>query len=468
MSAEAATTEPPDASSRDMESVRFSSKEGLHLDTGSSSTLQEQADFPDLPTPSEGSVITPDASMLNYFQFDDSFANDLDTRDLIVKVDNPEKHSGTLDSYVTFRVATNTTHSDYDAHEYSVRRRYKDFLWLKQALERSHPGCIIPPLPDRSVLQQRFSQEFLRFRMLGLHQFLNRVVEHPSLCTEPSLKLFLTAKPHEFAARRQQSGGLGANVAGALQSLAGPYLTRASSAPEGAPVYAQLLGDKLACTERIALRIAREQMEHSGELSELHAAFTLWAGSESTLGPSLEALASALDQCSASHKEAAQVLQSRCVPGLHEQTLLVESVKEALQRRCAAQAEYELAKETLAKGKQEHQQLQSPSSGGLSLDALLRRDTAQHRKDKAQRLESSLQQQEEQLELRRGQQEGLSKQLDGELQRWEQHRQGALRKVFLLLAEQQLQCLQQCLSAWEGALVALRKPDPDGTADAST
>ncbi|KAG0443340.1 hypothetical protein HPB47_015025 [Ixodes persulcatus] len=168
-----------------------------------------------------------------------------------------------------------------------------------------------------------------------------------------------------------------------------------------------------------------------------------------------------------SHSEA-QVLQSRCVPGLHEQTLLVESVKEALQRRCAAQAEYELAKETLAKGKQEHQQLQSPSSGGLSLDALLRRDTAQHRKDKAQRLESSLQQQEEQLELRRGQQEGLSKQLDGELQRWEQHRQGALRKVFLLLAEQQLQCLQQCLSAWEGALVALRKPDPDGTADAST
>ncbi|KAM7288081.1 hypothetical protein ISCGN_031770 [Ixodes scapularis] len=77
-------------------------------------------------------------------------------------------------------------------------------------------------------------------------------------------------------------------------------------------------------------------------------------------------------------------------------------------------------------------------------------------------------QQEEQLELRRGQQEGLSKQLDGELQRWEEHRQGALRKVFLLLAEQQLQCLQQCLSAWEGALVALRKPDSDGTADAST
>ncbi|EEC16566.1 hypothetical protein IscW_ISCW012486 [Ixodes scapularis] len=36
--------------------------------------------------------------------------------------------------------------------------------------------------------------------------------------------------------------------------------------------------------------------------------------------------------------------------------------------------------------------LQSPASGGLSLDALLRRDTAQYRKDKALRLVSSQQQ----------------------------------------------------------------------------
>lgn len=51
-------------------------------------------------------------------------------------------------------------------------------------------------LPEKSALQQRFSQEFLGGRVVGLHRFLNRLAEHPSLSTDPSLKLFLTAKPH--------------------------------------------------------------------------------------------------------------------------------------------------------------------------------------------------------------------------------------------------------------------------------
>lgn len=188
------TGDVPENSSKDMESVRYSN-ESLSRE-GSLSVFQDQADFAEIPTPSEGSVITPDASMMNFFQFDDTYTSDLDNRELIVRVDNPEKHSGALDSYVTFRITTNTTRSDFDAHEFVVRRRYKDFLWLKQQLERAHPGCILPALPEKSALQQRFSQEFLGGRVVGLHRFLNRLAEHPSLSTDPSLKLFLTAKPH--------------------------------------------------------------------------------------------------------------------------------------------------------------------------------------------------------------------------------------------------------------------------------
>lgn len=47
--------------------------------------------------------------MMNFFQFDDTYTSDLDNRELIVRVDNPEKHSGALDSYVTFRITTNVS-----------------------------------------------------------------------------------------------------------------------------------------------------------------------------------------------------------------------------------------------------------------------------------------------------------------------------------------------------------------------
>lgn len=48
--------------------------------------------------------MTPDSSLLASLRGDDDF--NLDAKDLVVKVDNPEKHSSTIDSYITFRIVT--------------------------------------------------------------------------------------------------------------------------------------------------------------------------------------------------------------------------------------------------------------------------------------------------------------------------------------------------------------------------
>ena len=37
-----------------------------------------------------------------------------------------------------------TTRGQFDHPEYSVRRRYQDFLWLRQRLEESYPTHIVP------------------------------------------------------------------------------------------------------------------------------------------------------------------------------------------------------------------------------------------------------------------------------------------------------------------------------------
>lgn len=37
-----------------------------------------------------------------------------------------------------------TTRSEYDDSEYSVRRRYNDFFWLRQKLEETYPTHLVP------------------------------------------------------------------------------------------------------------------------------------------------------------------------------------------------------------------------------------------------------------------------------------------------------------------------------------
>ena len=47
-----------------------------------------------------------------------------------------------------------TARSEFDQPNYSVRRRYQDFLWLRQRLEETYPTHVIPvslvPLQDSS------------------------------------------------------------------------------------------------------------------------------------------------------------------------------------------------------------------------------------------------------------------------------------------------------------------------------
>ena len=64
--------------------------------------------------------------------------------DLFVRVDNPQKHLDTLETYITFRIVTKVARIEFTENEYIVRRRYNDFLWLRQKLDECHPFCIVP------------------------------------------------------------------------------------------------------------------------------------------------------------------------------------------------------------------------------------------------------------------------------------------------------------------------------------
>lgn len=70
--------------------------------------------------------------------------DDENIADLCVKIDNPQKHLETLETYITFRITTRVARIEFNDNEYVVRRRYNDFIWLRQKLNECHPFCIVP------------------------------------------------------------------------------------------------------------------------------------------------------------------------------------------------------------------------------------------------------------------------------------------------------------------------------------
>ncbi|OUM69078.1 hypothetical protein PIROE2DRAFT_38595, partial [Piromyces sp. E2] len=64
----------------------------------------------------------------------------------------------------------------------SVRRRYSEFEWFKDALERESSRVKIPQLPGK-VFTNRFSEEVIENRRAGLERFLQIVAGHPLLQT---------------------------------------------------------------------------------------------------------------------------------------------------------------------------------------------------------------------------------------------------------------------------------------------
>jgi len=64
----------------------------------------------------------------------------------------------------------------------TVRRRYSDFEYFRDILERESARVTIPPLPGK-VFTNRFSDDVIEHRREGLQRFLQIVVGHPLLQT---------------------------------------------------------------------------------------------------------------------------------------------------------------------------------------------------------------------------------------------------------------------------------------------
>ena len=82
--------------------------------------------------------------------------------------------------YTDYEVVTRTNIPAFKLRYSSVWRRYSDFDYFRELLERESTRVNIPPLPGK-VFTNRFSEEVIEHRREGLERFLQIVAGHPLL-----------------------------------------------------------------------------------------------------------------------------------------------------------------------------------------------------------------------------------------------------------------------------------------------
>lgn len=60
-----------------------------------------------------------------------------------------------------------TTNQNYKKSQFSVLRRYSDFVWLYDTLCANNPGVIVPPIPEKNSLG-RFQDAFVEAGIIEL------------------------------------------------------------------------------------------------------------------------------------------------------------------------------------------------------------------------------------------------------------------------------------------------------------
>ncbi|KAH0362522.1 Phox-like protein, partial [Aureobasidium melanogenum] len=102
---------------------------------------------------------------------------------LEIEVCNPQTHGLTPSSrYTTYEIRLSTNIPSFKLRNSSVRRRYSDFEYFRDILERESARVTIPPLPGK-VYFNKFDDAVIEERRKGLERFLKIVVGHPLLQT---------------------------------------------------------------------------------------------------------------------------------------------------------------------------------------------------------------------------------------------------------------------------------------------
>ncbi|KAK9370841.1 hypothetical protein V1509DRAFT_614922 [Lipomyces kononenkoae] len=323
------------------------------------------------PHPSSATIVTERAPET------DEDKHSLWTSTLNCRVSDPQKEQeGTQNAYISYLITTESDFPAFQTPEFTVRRRFSDFVYLYNIIVRDHPACAVPPLPDKQRMEyitgDRFGVEFTSRRASSLHRFLQRVSNHPILRRAPVLIVFLES--HEWNAymrTRPYKATSSSESSGVFDGFSDALINAFSKIPKDkddflpAKERADKLADDVSHTEKVMTRLVRREHEWENDLYEFTNQVAKLAQLEPDLETAFRAFASRVQGTGDALHQLRDSVDTDYVVSLRDMENYVVSVKQLLKQRDQKQLDYEGLLDYLNKATVERNVLASGGGNGF-------------------------------------------------------------------------------------------------------
>lgn len=363
--------------------------------------------------------------------------------------------------------------------DFSVRRRFTDFVFLRNALYKEYQAAAVPPLPEKNnmayVRGDRFSTEFTQRRAWSLHRFIKRITQHPILRRSAIFLLFIETsdwnqqmkqRPSRSSTAIEPNSGP-APPQGFFDNVADTMLNAFSKVHKPDRRFLEVmerlnkLDEDLNHVEKIVARVVRREGDLELDYSELATNMRKLTPLEPTIEPQVLTFAGCVEESSRGWKGLKDHTDQNYLGSLRDMDAYIASVKALLRTREQKQLDFEGLTDYLQKASQERDSLASQAQYGTSsslnpatfirnkVEDMRGVDHEQARRERARRLELRIEELNREVDIAKSTSEMFDTQVMKEVDDFERIKGVEFRDSLGALAGKHIEFYQSVVHTWE-------------------
>lgn len=363
--------------------------------------------------------------------------------------------------------------------DFSVRRRFTDFVFLRNALYKEYQAAAVPPLPEKNnmayVRGDRFSTEFTQRRAWSLHRFIKRITQHPILRRSAIFLLFIETsdwnqqmkqRPSRSSTAIEPNSGP-APPQGFFDNVADTMLNAFSKVHKPDRRFLEVmerlnkLDEDLNHVEKIVARVVRREGDLELDYSELATNMRKLTPLEPTIEPQVLTFAGCVEESSRGWKGLKDHTDQNYLGSLRDMDAYIASVKALLRTREQKQLDFEGLTDYLQKASQERDSLASQAQYGTSsslnpatfirnkVEDMRGVDHEQARRERARRLELRIEELNREVDIAKSTSEMFDTQVMKEVDDFERIKGVEFRDSLGALAGKHIEFYQSVVGTWE-------------------
>ncbi|KAJ4382926.1 intercellular trafficking and secretion [Didymella sp. IMI 355093] len=418
-----------------------------------------------------------------------AMAEDFSEGRLETFVGSPQKElAGTQNAYVSYLVTTKSDYQSFQKPDFSVRRRFTDFVFLWKQLTKEYPQCAVPPLPDKHKMEyvrgDRFGPDFTQRRAHSLHRFLKRLALHPVLRRAMLLITFLETpdwNQHMKGRSSRAASGSEPGGGGIVDAIAESFVNTFTKVHKPDKRFVEVseragkLTEDLNNVEKVTVRVARRQADLEQDYADLATQCQKLTTLEPAVESTLTSFAASVTTTSQGFKSIKEHTDQNYLTSLRDMDAYILALRNLLRTREGKQLDFEALSEYLAKSAADRDSLASQHGAGMGASGFLRSkvedfrgiDHDQARRQRVRKLEVEIERLTGEVENSKKATEAFDEHTVKEVADFERIKAVEFKDTLGDLADAHVDFFQGTIETWEKFLEDMRKEEDERKAAAS-